>query len=124
MKITQILRLDLEGDGEDELLISGTNYFSHAGIPSSPSAGSYSFVLLRRVVAGKVRPQWVAGEFYTKTKTFNAPAQYAIAAVLDLDGDGTMEVIVHGDYCEGGWITAFRCTPAKVEEMLEVGCGA
>ena len=41
-----------------------------------------------------------------------------------VDGAGTMEVIVHGDYYEGGWITVFRCTPAKVVEMLEVGCDA
>ncbi len=124
VKITQILRIDLEGDGEDEVLISGTNYFSSAGIPSSASAGSYSFVILRRVIAGKVRTQLLAGDFYTKAKNFNAPPQYAIAAVLDADGDGTMEIIVHGHYYEGGWISVFRCTPTKVEEVLEVGCGA
>lgn len=124
VKITQILRIDLEGDGEDEVLISGSNYNMTDDIPSSASAGSYSFVMLRRVVAGKVHTQLVTGDFYPKAKTFNAPAQYSIAAVLDTDGDGKMEVIVRGDYYEGGWITVFRCTPAKVEEVLEVGCGA
>ena len=126
IKITQILRTDLEGDGEDEVLISGTNYFNKDddGVPSSAPPGSYSFVIVRRLVAGKVQTQLVAGDFYPTAKTFNAPAQYRIAAVLDADGDGKMEVIVDGGYYEGGWITIFRCTPKKIEQVLEVGCGA
>ncbi len=86
--ITGILRVDLEGDGEDEVLISATNYFAPgveipAGsrrqktltnpVPSASPAGSYSFVILRRVVDGKVRTQLIEGEFYPKAKTFNAP---------------------------------------------------
>lgn len=62
VKITRILRVDLEGNGEDEVLISATNYFSKDdSVPSSAPAGSYSLVLLRRMVAGKVRTQLVAG---------------------------------------------------------------
>jgi hypothetical protein len=124
VKITKIVRIDLEGDGEEEVLLSATNYFSkEEGVPSSAPAGSYSFVLLRRVVAGKVRTQLIEGDFYPKAKTFNAPAVYEISAVLDLDGDGKLEVVVHGGYYEGGWTTIYRCTPAKIEELLVVSCG-
>ena len=56
VKIDGILRVDLEGDGEDEVLISTTNYFSKDHrMPMRSPAGSYSMVLLRRVVAGKRR---------------------------------------------------------------------
>jgi hypothetical protein len=55
VKIDNIIRVDLDGDGEEEVLISGTNYFEKdEGAPMRSPAGSYSMVLLRRVVAGKV----------------------------------------------------------------------
>jgi len=67
VKIENILRVDLDGDGEDEVLISATNYFSKDDrVPMRSPAGSYSMVLLRRVVAGKVETQLVDGEFHPK----------------------------------------------------------
>jgi hypothetical protein len=125
VKIKRILRVDLEGDGEDEVLISATNYFSNDdSVPSSAPAGSYSLVLLRRMVAGKLRTQLVAGEFYPSAANFNAPNSYDVGAVLDLDGDGKLEIIVHSGYYEGGATTIYRCEPAKIKDVLSVECGA
>jgi hypothetical protein len=64
VRITRILRVNL--DGEEEVLISATNYFTedklhHSAAPfpeapiESPRPGSYSIVILRSVVAGKVQ---------------------------------------------------------------------
>ena len=47
-----------------------------------------------------------------------------LAAVLDLNGDGKLEVIVHSFYYEGGQTTIYRCQPDKIEEVLSVECGA
>ena len=52
VKIDNILRVDLDGDGEEEVLISAANYFKDR-VPMRSPAGSYSMVLLRRVVAEK-----------------------------------------------------------------------
>ena len=107
MKIASVLRIDLDGDREDEVLISATNYFSKDNrvLMRSP-AGSYSMVLLRRVVAGKMETQLVEGEFHPKAylrtgDSFDAPNAYKVIATLDLDGDGKMEVIVASNYYEG-----------------------
>src|SRR5438876_9203699 len=85
VRITRILRIDLEGDGEDEVLINATNYFSRRDEAPmhAPKRGSYSIVMLRRVAAGKVQTQLVAGELYSKADASNAPNIYKIATVLD-----------------------------------------
>jgi hypothetical protein len=135
VQITRIMRVDLEGDGEEEVLISATNYFfedksDHSAAPfseapiHSPRPGSYSIVILRRVVAGKVQTQLVTGELYSKPDEPVTPSVYQIAAVLDLNGDGKLEVIVHSVYYEGGQTTIFRCQPDKIEAVLSVECGA
>jgi hypothetical protein len=133
VKIDNILRVDLDGDGEDEALISATNYFEKDDrVPMRSPAGSYSMVLLRRVGAGKVETQLIAGEFHPKAYPkaaqekgrFDAPNAYKVIAILDLDGDGKMEVVVGSNYYEGEEITIYRCDPKKSEALLSVSCGA
>lgn len=133
VKIENIVRVDLDGDGEDEVLISATNYFQkEEGAPMRSPAGSYSAVLLRRVIAGKVETQVVEGEFHPKAyqekgtdddASFDAPNVYKVVAVLDLDGDSKMEVVVTSQYYEGGATTIYRCDPKKIKELLSVACG-
>ena len=134
VKIDNILRVDLNGDGEEEVLISAANYFGKADrVPMRSPAGSYSMVLLRRVVAGKVETQLVEGEFHPKAyqgkgsdedASFDAPNAYKVIGTFDLDGDGKLEVVVGSNYYEGEEITIYRCDPKKVEALLSVFCGA
>ena len=136
VRITRILRVDLEGDGQEEVLISATNYFTNdksndtsaAPFPEAPvqapQPGSYSIVILRRVVDGNVQTKLVTGEVYAKADESVAQNVYNLAAVLDLNGDGKLEVIVHSFYYEGGQTTIYRCEPDKIEAALSVECGA
>lgn len=123
VKITQAYRVDLEGDGQEEVLIAATRYISND--TSDANKGDYSFVMLRKIVGGKVQNMLLDGEFYNSFKDFSAPNTYEFSGVADLNGDGKMEIIVHSHYYEGSssWIYEMKAgKPVNVKE-LNVGCG-
>lgn len=125
VKIQQVIRVDLEGDGSSEVLISATRYAlgSNGYIPAASRAGDYSVVLMRKVVRGQVQTSILADEVYTKDAEFNAPSAYQIAGVLDLNGDKTMEVVLHGQYYEGDWHSVVQVKGTQSQDVLDCGCG-
>ena len=134
VRITRILRVDLDGDGEEEVLISATNYFTEdkigrfsSTVPRGTNRIPAAWQLFRRHFATRSRRQsWtqlVAGELYPKPEEPVAPNVYQVAAVLDLNGDGKLEVIVHSFYYEGAQTTIYRCEPDTIEAVLFVECG-
>lgn len=126
--ITQLWRVDLDGDGSDEVLLSASNYEGQKAGPndiaSYSRAGDYSFALLRKVVNGKVRTIMLEYNFYPQAKTFNAPNFFTLAGVYDLNGDGKMEVVMRGRYYEGDWMSVYEVQGASAKEVLASGCGA
>src|SRR5690606_22445693 len=93
VNIGQIWRVDLDGDLEPEVLISASRYEGYPDhIRPDSRAGDYSLVLLRKMVRGKLKTIVLDEEYHTVAKTFNAPVFYKLAAVLDANGDGKMEV--------------------------------
>jgi hypothetical protein len=64
----------------------------------------------------------VAGKVQAKPTESVAQSVNNLAAVLDLNGDGKLEVIVHSFYYESGQ-TIYRCEPGKIEALLWVECG-
>ena len=125
VKITQLLRIDLNGDGEDEVLLSATSYPGEEGeSPDHAEAGNYSFALLRHVVDGKVQTKLIDGEFYPKASESQTPYRYEVSGLLDLDGDGHLEIIIYSAYYEGATVTVWRFGAGKLHKVLEIGCGA
>lgn len=121
-RLTQVLRVDLEGDGVEEVLLSGT---SRAEYPKPDAeANDYSFVMLRQVVGKEVRNTLLTGEFYPVRKEFNAPNKYEVAGVLDLDGDGVLEMLVSFAYYEGAGIIVLGLKDGKPVELFQGGAGA
>ncbi len=121
VNITQVLRIDLDGDGTEEVVISATRYVEspHPRV----RAGDYSLVVLRKLVNGQVRNIVVTGEYHPRAVEFNAPNTHTVAGVADANGDGTLEVFVHGRYYEGAWTTVYRLNGNRVAEALNCGCG-
>jgi hypothetical protein len=131
LNVTQVYRIDLEGDKVDEVIVAATYYAgavetTKPGYGPTPDAqaGDYSVVYMRKVVGGRVQTTVLAADIYPEAKEFIAPAEYRIRGILDVNGDGTMEVIVYGRYYEGHWSSVFQVKGTKVEEVLSCGCGA
>lgn len=123
IKLTQAYRVDLEGDGVDEVLLTAT-YFK-GGLDSSPARGDYSVVLLRKTVGKTVVNHMIAGNFITKSSDFDAPSEYKVSVVADLNGDGKMEIVTYGAYYEGAFAGVMEMKAGKPVSVkqLEIGCG-
>lgn len=129
VKIVKVLRVDLDGDGTQEVLISATRAkrWESGSIANDSNPGDYSVVLLRRVVRGRVQTLVVEGEYHPRGRvpeTDGPPNEYDVTALLDLNGDGRLEIIVEGGYYEGDWRTVYAFRAGKVESLFGCGCGA
>jgi hypothetical protein len=125
ISIDQIYRIDLDGDGTEEVLISATRYAK--GMMDGQTIGDYSFTLLRSVREGRPVDHLLEGEFFSKRPPEDhwPPNVFAIDAVADLNGDGKMEIMVSSSYYEGGSNLVYEFSggkPLAVKE-LAAGCG-
>jgi hypothetical protein len=122
IKITQVIRIDLDGDGVEEVLITADTYgkklYRHL-----QKRGSYSLVLLRKVIHGKVETLVIEEDYFPSPREYGVPYRYWVGAVLDVDGDGVMEIVLHAMYYEGGWTSVHRVEGNKVKKVLVAGWG-
>ena len=126
VKIRQHLRVDLDGDGQEEVIITATHYAKAEGEGSAPmelAAGDYSMVLLVRTKADKKITQTLVGETYPKVREDVTPYVHDVGGVLDVDGDGSLEILLHSQYYEGGGTAVWKLGKDKAAKVLEVECG-
>lgn len=127
VEMPAVWRVDLDGDGTQEVLISALRHHQKSGIPSNiapdSQAGDYCLLLMRRVVGKSVQTVALANEIYQHQKTFNAPNVTELEHVLDLDGDGKMEIVISSRYYEGGSFSVLEWNKGNLKEVLGTGCG-
>ena len=125
VNITRVVRIDLEGDGTDEVLITATNDRPNRIMAFDPQEGDYSLVLLRKIVGADVKTVIVAGEFFPQEGDEGeaTPNILTIPAVLDANGDGVMEIFVAWKYHEGNGMDAFEVKGIDVKRIFGSGWG-
>lgn len=122
IKIRQAYRVDLDGDGAEEVILAAS-YFKSGNVSPSAAVGDYSFLLLRKIVNGKARNNILGGEFIRKAVEFGAMNEYGLSSIADLNGDGNMEVVMRSRYYEGNSSSVYEVKGAKATEVLSTGCG-
>jgi hypothetical protein len=104
----QIQRVDLEGDGVDEVFISATRYNELERITKT---GDHSVILMRKVQGNEVVTTLIAGEVYRGPETATLLHDtYSIANFIDLNQDGVLEVVVDIRRWEGFGANAYPLT--------------
>ncbi len=124
--IFQLLRVDLDGDGTEEVLISAN---SNENPLSSHflGRGDFSIVLLRRVTQGKAQTIPIVSE--VELKNHKDPIQTGqwhhketVAAILDLNGDGVMEIITTFQSIFDGGKNVYEVKAGKPKQVLGWYC--
>jgi hypothetical protein len=121
VKIQQVLRVDLEGDGPTEVLISAARFKEPTGHLSE--LGDYSVVLVRKVVGNNTVTIPLVSEVYLNAfaeTTF--PKTYGIFDVADLNGDKVSEIIVDMAYWEGLGAMVYNINGDKAAQVLKANC--
>ena len=121
--ITRILQVDLEGDSINEVLLS-VSYFKDASGHMTES-GDYSVVLMRKVIGDQVLTIPLVKDYYISSVPggeLSYPNTYALLDALDLNQDGTLEVIVAVSRWEGLGAIIYRVDGQNVREVLRTIC--
>jgi hypothetical protein len=87
-----IFRVDLEGDGVNEVFLSVTRLDDSQ---HTTRAGDYSIILMRKVVGNEAMTVPLIADIYrTKDAEISYPRTYRLANFMDLDQDGILEAVV------------------------------
>lgn len=115
-----VYRVDIEGDGTDEVFINATHL---DGSQHTTKAGDYSMILMRQVVGNEVVTKLVVGDMYhSQDPEITYPRTYSLANFIDLDQDGSLEVIVDIQKWEGFGARVFQIDTEDVIQTLGAEC--
>jgi hypothetical protein len=121
VQIVRAARIDLEGDGSEELVVVATRLLAQD--PTDAAAGDYSFVAVQTTSDGMATMVELAGDYFAEGGDFLAPNEYRLLNMLDLNGDGVIEIVVQGTYYEGTTISAYQVAGSSARTLLTTGCG-
>jgi len=121
VEISQILRVDIEGDGTDEVLISASHFVEPTG--HDVEFGDYSLVLMRKVIGNSVETVPLVADYYYQEVANQFPLTYTTTFPADLNNDGVMEVIVGVERWEGSGVIVFEIDGTNVHPVFEALCG-
>lgn len=120
--LSQLWRIDLEGDGRDEVLVAASR---HRGSATSTVSGDYSVLLLRKLVGDKVATLPIESNLYPEACIAEcALAVREVVGTLDLNGDGRLEIITRSSAYESTTQTIHSVDGTHVVKRLEWTCGS
>jgi len=121
VRITRVLRADLDGDGTEEAIVSATRVPEQ--LAWDARAGDYSMVFVRKLVQGVVRTIVLEETYHPRSNPTAVPTVYDLGGVYDLDGDGGYEIIVRSMYYEGDSAGIYKIRGTRAVAVAGSGCG-
>ncbi|MCK6540847.1 MAG: hypothetical protein L6Q26_12410 [Anaerolineales bacterium] len=122
--VVKVLRVDLEGDAVDEVILVATNIEDSMGGLHEAGAGKYSVVLMRKVIGAQVYTVPLVVEIYYATDSkMEYPIIYDVDHIYDLNGDGNLEIILSGRWWEGGGLFVHEVHELNAVRVLDLICG-
>jgi len=97
VSIDHVYQVDLDGDGGDEILILA-NYNAQGMYRDRVTAGDYSLLLLRYIKQDQVITIPLYERWITTDSTYYRPAEIQLHGLVDLNGDGTIEIVAKEVY--------------------------
>ena len=143
-QIMQIFRVDLEGDGVDEVVLYAQNIadpkehpnkwkpdqslLKDTGVRGGSKKGDYSLLLLRKIVGGKIQEILLDSFFATRDgspvdEKWVVPIVHKIFQFADVNGDGVMEILTGSAYYEGFSYSVYAVKGGDVKAVLTNGIG-
>jgi hypothetical protein len=126
VSIDQAYKIDLDGDGADEVVIVANHYANGVseltGVVHQTAGGDYTLVLVRRIVNGAVKNILVVDSVWLKANEGPLPRGNHLSAIADLNGDGVMELVLYSAYHEGSGSEVIEIRGAKASEVLRCAC--
>lgn len=122
-EVKQVISVDLDGDGTDEVLIAADN--TNDGQFEGVGKGDNAVLLFRKIVDGQPVDQLVDSYILTEDLDYASVYRllYEVMTCADLDGDGTLEVVVKSWYYEGVTYSVYKLTNDQLELMVSNGVG-
>jgi hypothetical protein len=120
-RLTQTLRVDLDGDGAEEVILvaNGPDEPGGEGLPSN----GYTAVLIRYVVpGGKVRT--IPLGLSTSRIENRYDLSRGVLACVDIDGDGRLEVVTYATQYESEAVEVWTFDGKSARRVQETGWGA
>jgi hypothetical protein len=116
--LTQVVEIDLDGDGVKEVVVSATRHtVTDSG--DSLKAGDYSMVFIQKKGTRGANNFLVEGQFQTSSpKEGEAALTYRVVGLIDAAGDGVMELVLKYTYYEGGGAGLYQLRGERVERVL------
>jgi hypothetical protein len=121
LELRAVIRIALDGDGTDEVLVSGIQRRGAAS--EAPRTQDRSFIFMRKLDRGSVATVTVVSNIPTANRRADPAFRYEILAILDLNGDGAMEIVVRERYFDGDAIVVLAVQGLAVREALTLACG-
>lgn len=122
LQVGEALGTDLDGDGNGEIIVQASRLKDDGSFPAV-DAGDYSVVAVLMEIDGRLHVEPLVLQVYPQANELAYPWSYEVSGVLDLNGDGNLEVILAGSRWEGKNTVAYSVgTAGGASSVLERNC--